>query len=645
MRKVLVANRGEIAVRVLRACADLGLATVAVYSDSDEGALHVRLAGEAVRLPGDAARDTYLSIPKLIEAARRTGAGLVHPGYGFLSESAAFARACSDAGLVFVGPNALAIEAMGDKARAKAVAERAGVPTIPGYSGGGDAAVLLSKAAGVGFPLLVKAAAGGGGRGMRFVAGPDGLEAALVSAAREAERAFGSGALILERDLEPCRHVEVQVLGDRHGNLIHLFERDCSLQRRHQKIVEESPAPGLSLPARKALWDSALKLAALVGYDSAGTVEFLVDSEGRHYFLEMNTRIQVEHPVTEVVTGVDLVRWQLRVALGEKLTLAQSDVRVSGHAVEARLYAEDPERGFIPVTGEVERWRPPTGEGVRVDSALETGARVTPHYDGMLAKIVASGATRDEALDRLERAIESTVVLGLPTNREFLLAVLSDPEVRAERVHTKLVEARREAWSSVDEARQQRLLVAATAWYALTVPAPRKGIPPGFSNNFRRVQSVWWEGVGEVGYLRSAAGIDVSVNSGGKPYHCRALAESAGEWWLEIDGVAEPFHCIRRGTRLEIRGARDRRVIEKKARPCVAGVSRRRELAPLSGRVARVLAAAGASVRAGEPLIVLEAMKMEHTVPAEADGRVAEIFVREGDSVTPGAPLVRIEAE
>ena len=419
--KILIANRGEIACRIIRTAQTLGYRTVAVYSEAEPLALHVTLADEAVCIGPAPVRESYLNIAALLAAARSTGADAVHPGYGFLSENDGFAQACLDAGLVFIGPDPQAILKMGNKAGAKRLMLAAGVPCVPGYQGADQSdATLLTKAAEIGFPIMVKAAAGGGGRGMRLVEHPQDLPVALVSARSEAGNAFGSEELILERAVLEPRHVEIQVFGDRHGHIIHLGERDCSIQRRHQKVFEEAPSPAVTPELRARMGAAAVAAARTVNYVGAGTVEFLLDREGHFYFLEMNTRLQVEHPVTECITGLDLVAWQIAVARGEPLPLTQEQVPLNGHAIEVRLYAEDPYNGFLPQSGDVALWHPPTGEGVRVDHGLASGQIVSPHYDPMIAKIIAHGATRDEARRRLIGALQRTRLLGLPHNLSLI---------------------------------------------------------------------------------------------------------------------------------------------------------------------------------------------------------------------------------
>ena len=437
MNKVLVANRSEIARRVIRACRELDYATVAVYSDADRDALHVREADEAVGIGKPKARESYLNVERLIEAARETGADAIHPGYGFLSESARFAEACAQAGITFVGPRAGAIAAMGDKAAARRLAGKAGVPVVPGGEASANGERVAEE---IGYPLLVKAAAGGGGRGIRTVRDADELQGALAVAAREAEAAFGDPSLYIEKLVEDARHVEVQVLGGSDGQVLHLFERECSLQRRHQKLIEEAPSPGLSARTREEMTAAAVRLAAAVGYTSAGTVEFLVDRDDRFYFIEMNTRLQVEHGVTEMVTGVDLVREQLLAAAGEPLELSQDDVRIDGSAIEFRINAEDPERDFHPSPGRIEVAELPGGPGVRVDTAIYAGYSVVPFYDSLIAKLMVWAPTREQALRRGRRALGELRIEGIATTAPLHLRLVDDDRVRAGDVHTGYLE-------------------------------------------------------------------------------------------------------------------------------------------------------------------------------------------------------------
>jgi acetyl-CoA carboxylase biotin carboxylase subunit len=440
MEKVLIANRGEIAVRVIRACRELGLSTVAVYSEADESSLHVRRADEAVCIGKPAARHSYLNIDALLDAARQTGADAIHPGYGFLSENEGFAAACDSAGITFVGPSADAIQQMGDKAVARRIAYEAEVPIVPGSDGGGDIAHALSTAADVGYPLMIKAAAGGGGRGIRVVRTGDELAEAVRVAAREAESAFGDGALYVEKLLEQARHVEVQVLGDHDGNVVHLYDRECSLQRRRQKLVEEAPSPALTPETRAAICAAAVRLAQHVGYASAGTVEFLVDRDGNFYFMEMNTRLQVEHGVTEMITGVDLVREQLLVAAGEGVSVSQDDVKLAGSSMEFRINAEDPDHGFMPSPGAITDMELPGGPGVRVDTAIYSGYTVVPFYDSLIGKVMVWAANREQAISRGRRALEELRIEGIKTTTPLHLRLLEDENVRSGEFHTEYLE-------------------------------------------------------------------------------------------------------------------------------------------------------------------------------------------------------------
>src|ERR1700694_2380412 len=440
-RTLLIANRGEIAVRVIRTARAMGLRTVAVYSEADREAMHVAIADEAVLLGPARARDSYLNIERVIEAAHTSGAEAVHPGYGFLSENAEFAQACGDAGLVFVGPTAAMMTAMGSKSGSKMLMEKTGVPLVSGYHGEAQDEATLAQAAGkVGFPVLVKASAGGGGRGMRIVNAASELAAAIVSAKREAEAAFGDDRLLIEKYVQNPRHIEVQVIGDSHGNLVSLFERECTLQRRHQKVIEEAPSPTLSPAQREAVCAAARKAAGAVNYVGAGTIEFVSDGKDV-FFIEMNTRLQVEHPVTELITGIDLVEWQLRVAFGEKLPLAQDEIRLNGHAIEARVYAENPHKNFMPSAGKLRTWRmPEASDGLRIDAGYREGDVVSPHYDAMLAKVIAWAPTRDAAIERLNRGLEQSDVRGIVTNIPFLSALVTHPAVRANAIDTGFIE-------------------------------------------------------------------------------------------------------------------------------------------------------------------------------------------------------------
>ena len=645
--KILIANRGEIACRVIRTARAEGYRTVAVYSEADADALHVRQADEALCIGPPPVRDSYLSIEAVLRAAAASGAGAVHPGYGFLSENAEFARAVQAAGLVFIGPDPHAIEQMGNKAAAKRLMLAAGVPCVPGYQGADQSdKTLLAQAHEIGVPIMVKAAAGGGGRGMRLVTNMADLPAALVSARSEAASAFGSDELILERAVVEPRHVEVQVFADRLGHVIHLGERDCSIQRRHQKVFEEAPSPAVGAALRERMGAAAVAAARAVDYVGAGTVEFLLDRDGSFYFLEMNTRLQVEHPVTECITGQDLVAWQLAVARGEALPLTQDQVRLQGHAIEVRLYAEDPWAGFLPQSGDVALWQPPTGTGIRVDHGLVSGQTVSPFYDPMIAKIIAFGATRDEARRRLLGALRNTRVLGLPTNLGFLEAAAAHDEFATGAATTGFID--RHFGPEVLQrptAANRAVAVAAALWFDATAYR-------GAQYNWRSNGTPRWP-------------LELTEGERRHPTHVTALGN--GRFRVELDG--DTAHDIAIGTAngaavplsidgLQCQGTRafagatlhlaldghvnafddithaPPRGSEQAAESSVT--------APMNGRVLAVLVQPGDAVTKGQRLAVLEAMKMEHQLVARRDGVVERVGVQPGDQVANRAVIVTL---
>ena len=633
---VLIANRGEIACRVIRAARAEGLRPVAVFSDADASAPHVRLADAAVNIGPPAPAQSYLSIPNLIAAAKASGAEAVHPGYGFLAERADFAEACAAAGLVFIGPPAAAIRAMGDKGSAKIRMQAAGVPCAPGYEGDDQSPARLAAEAGrVGYPVMVKASAGGGGRGMRLVRAPDELDAALRAAGAEASNAFGDGRLILEKALVDARHVEVQIFADANGSIVHLGERDCSIQRRHQKLIEEQPSPAVSPVLRAAMGEAAVRAAAAVAYVGAGTVEFLLDADGRFYFLEMNTRVQVEHPVTECVTGIDLVRLQFRVAQGEALPFAQADVAARGHAIEARLYAEDPAADFGPSTGRIVAWSPGRGEGVRVDSGVEQGATVSPHYDSLLAKVIAHGATREEARRRLVDALRETFVAGVATNRDFLVATLERPEFVDGQATTAFVTSAAKSAPPDDALALAALLFVArdgapapnAAWRASPLMLVHEDVE--IAASVRRDRDEW----------------RATVN--GRATALRLVARTADEIRVAIDGVVRRARYALDGDdlRLDFGGASlhvsdrtyapPRRVEDEKD-----GIVR----SPVSGVVIAVAVNRGDRVRRGQSLATIESMKMQYSILAPIDGVVAEANAAPGRQMQAQAPIFAIEA-
>ena len=621
---LLVANRGEIACRVIRSARAMGLRTVAVYSEADAGAPHVELADTAVQIGPAPAAESYLDGEKIIEAAKKTGAGAIHPGYGFLSENAAFAQACADAGITFVGPSPEAIAAMGDKAAAKRMMEAAGVPTVPGYSGEEqDDAVLIEKARETGFPLMVKAAAGGGGKGMRLVEDEGSLASAIEAARREAAGAFGDDTLLLERAVVAPRHVEIQVLADREGHTIHLGERDCSVQRRHQKVIEEAPSPAVDAELRERMGAAGVAAAEAVGYEGAGTVEFLLDAEGNFYFLEMNTRLQVEHPVTELVTGLDLVEWQLRIASGEPLTIGQDDVEIRGHAIEARLYAEDPENDYLPSTGRLELWATPGPELVRVDSGVRTGSEITPFYDPMVAKLACAGADRDEARARLVRALELTDALGPATNRSLLVAVLRSPQFAGGEATTAFLDGFEAGARATPE-----MVAAVVAWLYRRRRELAGERSPGLEG-WSSTGSLAWStrvaaGDGEYAVSVTEGRDGVVVRLGDKSFTVDPDAPSP-----VVDGVEIPVRCLAVGSARVLAAFEglDLELVDLCALPpdAAGAAGEGVLLAPMHGRVISVDAEVGASVSAGQRLVVLEAMKMEHEILADIDGVIGEI--------------------
>jgi propionyl-CoA carboxylase alpha chain len=648
--KLLIANRGEIAARIMRSAHALGLATVAVYSDPDADAPYVTLADEAVLLPGAAPADTYLRGDLIIAAAAATGADAIHPGYGFLSENAAFARACADAGLIFVGPAPETIAAMGDKVTAKALVADAGVPVLPGMTVTNDGD-LAAAAETVGFPLLVKAAFGGGGRGMRLVADPADLPAAVQSARGEAASAFGDGTVFLERFVTDPRHVEVQILGDEAGTVVHLFERECSIQRRYQKIVEESPSPAVDACLRAALAAAAVTAGQAIGYTGAGTVEFVLDRDGSFYFLEMNTRLQVEHPVTEEVTGLDLVELQLRIAEGEPLPLQAREAQINGHAIEVRLYAEDVPAGFVPATGTLHRFAIPAAPGIRVETGFRDGSVVSPYYDAMLAKVIAHGRTRADAARRLARALERAEIHGVITNRDLLVAILREPAFLAGATDTGYLTRHDPAalTASAAKATATHALAAALARQARhRAEAPVLGtLPSGWRNVFSAPQRVTYTTAGEsyaVAYRITGSTIQAWVNDVALGLVVRAASPDRVD--LEIEGTRREYRIHQVGAEVYVDASDGSSALSEVPRfgdpekVAPAGSL----LAPMPGLVLRVLAEVGAVVTAGQPLLVLEAMKMEQTVSAPAHGVVAELRAKAGEQVTTGQVLAVLEA-
>ena len=632
MRKLLVANRGEIARRIMRTARSMGIGTVAVFSDPDDHAPHVREADQSVRLPGSSAASTYLAIDGILEAARLTGADAIHPGYGFLSENASFARACGDAGITFIGPSATAIETMGSKVAAKQLMAAAGVPVL------GEQ----------GFPLLVKAAFGGGGRGMRIVRDPADLDAAVSSARREAEAAFGDGTVFLERYVDNPRHIEVQIFGDQHDNVVHLFERECSIQRRYQKVIEESPSPAVSPQLRESLCSAAVAAGRALNYVGAGTVEFILDPSGEFFFLEVNTRLQVEHPVTELVTGLDLVELQIRVARGEALNLKP---RVNGHAIEARLYAEDVGAGFVPASGRIERLRFPALAGIRVDSGYEEGSTVSTFYDAMIAKVISYAPTRDEAAVRLGDALAATRIHGVPTNRQLLVSVLRHPEFLAGQTDTGFLERHDPVALSAPSCDALHPVAAALAGQAerKAAHAVQPSIPSGWRNVRSELQqSIFAEGERrvEVGYGFTREGMVIEVD--GAPVDDVHLWHATPtEVELSVRDVRRRYEVHRVASRVyvdDVESSSEFDIVERLPSP-VALLAAGSMVAPLPGAVVRILVAPGDQVAVGQVLLVLEAMKMEHSIMCAQPGTITEVLVAVGEQVDGGQVLVVLAAD
>jgi propionyl-CoA carboxylase alpha chain len=618
--KILIANRGEIAVRIMRTCREMGIGTVAVYSEFDRDALHVRLADQAVSIGGAAAKESYLNIEKIIAAAKLTGADAIHPGYGFLAENAAFASACEDAGIVFIGPRASVIAALGSKSEARKLAQQAGVPVVP---------VPQEDE----FPKLIKASLGGGGRGMRIVGNAAEFKEAYAAAKGEAERAFGDGELLVEKYIEGARHVEVQIFGDHHGNVMHLFERDCSVQRRHQKVIEESPSPAVTPEIQSRMTDAAVALARKVGYINAGTVEFLLAPSGDFYFIEVNTRIQVEHPVTEMVTGLDLVRLQIEIAQGGRLPDAQP--QQSGHAIEARLYAEDPANDFLPSTGALHVWRPPEiSAGLRIDSGVEEGTEIGVYYDPLLAKVIAHGEDRPSAIRKLTHALRNFGAQGVQTNREFLIEVLESQEFQSGRAHTGF----QLPVSLNTDPELDRVFCSVTrAFIERTEHARRMilpSIPVRFRNNPTAAPAMKFA-VGKFEYQVGAENAAAEEISFGQD-HIDVLMKK----------VRYRFHIRQHGVDYYVRSTLGQRTVTRLPRFPEKAASERHQSAnsPMPGQVLRILVAEGQAVKMGDGLIVLEAMKMEQTIKATIQGVVRAVLVKPAQVVAPGQMLVEIES-
>jgi len=655
LRRILIANRGEIAVRIMRTCRDLGIETVAVYSDADRRALHVLEADSAVYIGASPPSESYLRIDSVVQAATESGAEALHPGYGLLSENPALAEACAEAGIVFIGPPAQAIRVMGDKSASRDLAESVGVPTVPGYHGEDqNPGILQAGGDKIGYPLMVKAALGGGGRGMRLVEAPEELKEALESGRREAERAFGDGRLLLERAIKGARHVEVQVLADSAGNVVHLRERDCSVQRRHQKVIEETPSPAVDAALRERMGEAAVRLAKAVDYQSAGTVEFLLGEDSDFYFLEMNTRLQVEHGVTELVTGLDIVALQLTIAAGEALPFAQDGVKFSGHAIECRVYAEDPLKQYLPSPGRITALELPGGEGVRNDIGTYAGDEVSTYYDPLLGKVLTRGKDRAEALRRMEDALATYRVEGVHTNLPLLRAVIRHPEFRAGDARTEFLESRLSPEALVLAPAEEPLILAVGA---LTLglgdtAAADPWLRAGPRRSGGHVQAaLLYEGVPHVieGQRVAGSADEWLVTIQGRERRVRFGRAAPDHVLAEIDGRTWPAEVRRTPAGIEVTSSNRRYRFEWASgeRHHHAADARRDHglTSPMPGLVLKVLVRPGEKVRAHQTLIVLEAMKMEHNIEAPYDGTVKAVNCAEGGRVAEGAVLIEIEQD
>jgi acetyl-CoA carboxylase biotin carboxylase subunit len=643
--RLLVANRGEIARRVFRTAREMGIGTVAVFAESDRDAPFVREADFAIPLGGTTSAETYLDADRLIAAARLSGADAIHPGYGFLSEDEGFARAVIEAGLIWVGPTPAVIAAMGDKLAAKALLAKANVPMLPGFDlSGAPESAALAFADSVGYPVLVKASGGGGGRGMRVVSEAADLQSSIAAARREAEAAFGNDTLFIEKYVQPARHIEVQILGDSHGNLVHCFERECSIQRRHQKVIEEAPSSAVAASLRERMCEAALAAGRVLGYASAGTVEFLLAPDGQFYFLEVNTRIQVEHPVTEMITGLDLVREQLRVAMGEPLSVRQEQIAIHGHAIEARLYAEDPEKNFLPSPGTILLWEYPAGPGIRVESAIESGSEISPHFDPMLAKIIAHAPSRQEAAVRLASALLRTRVHGVTTNRDFLVSALRHTAFLAGDTYTDFIETQRPSLARIPgEEELFAALIAATFAGRSPGPSPfHRGRPLLWLDSSMWEQVSWRRAETDftVRFRECRDGrFDVQVGDRESKVRVRVMSDAVT---VEGEIGRRQFTVHSANGRAFVQSAAGEIAFVEVPRfpETVSALDASGYAAPMPGRVVEVAVRAGDKVRRGQHLLTLEAMKMEHRIVAASDGIIRDVLVSVGDQVAANQVLI-----
>jgi 3-methylcrotonyl-CoA carboxylase alpha subunit len=650
-KKILIANRGEIACRVIRTCKRLGIATVAVYSDADRRAMHVQLADEAVHIGPAKASESYLNIDRILAAAKQTGAEAIHPGYGFLSENANFSRRCKQAGIVFIGPDAESVEAMGSKGAAKALMEKAGVPVVPGYHGEDQSLNKLeAEAKRIGYPLMIKAVAGGGGKGMRVVKTAPEFKAALEGAQREAKNAFADERVLLERYVQQPRHIELQVFGDRHGNAVHLFERECSIQRRFQKVLEETPSPFLDEAMRKQMGAAAVAAAKAVNYVNAGTVEFIVGADRAFYFMEMNTRLQVEHAITEETTGLDLVEWQLRVASGEKLPLTQDKIVQRGHAIEVRLYAENVDKGFLPATGRIAAFHTPAAREVRVDTGVRSGDEISIHYDPMIAKLTVAGKDRAQAITYLRETLALTAVFGLVTNLPLLRGIARHAEFAAGKFDTSFIE--RELNKLLARPKLTPAVIAAAVASELSAAKSDNG--PWNTDGWRLGGIRGWrflarEADGNEYLLRASGSAEAfTLSFSRKDYTIQAKRPGTHGWLIHVDGEHYPAEVFRHGTDVQVALAGEAYVFTLTSPyvPKAGSIADQatHPVSPMPGRVVAVHVKAGDKVEPGQALLVLEGMKMEFTVKAVVAGTIDKVLHKEGDMVDAEAPLVEIKA-
>ncbi|MEZ5035853.1 MAG: acetyl-CoA carboxylase biotin carboxylase subunit [Chitinophagales bacterium] len=650
--KLLVANRGEIAMRIFKTCKEMGIATVAVFSDADENSLFVKYADEAVRIGGKQPNESYLLIDKIIDAAKQTGANAIHPGYGFLSEKENFAQRCIDENIIWVGPNPYAIEKMGSKIGAKTIMQANKVPTIPGYQGEDQSETTIkAKAIEIGFPVLLKASAGGGGKGMRIVREANELDKAINEAKSEAMNAFGDDTLLIEKYFDTSRHVEFQIFGDKHGNAIHLFERECSIQRRYQKVVEESPSLFITEDTRKKMGDAAILACKAINYDNAGTVEFIVTPDQSFYFLEVNTRLQVEHPITEEVTGIDLVRMQIEVAEGNPINIKQEELQQKGHAIEVRLYAEDPANNFLPVSGKIIDWIPSEIDGLRYDTGIESGSEISTFYDPMIAKIIAKGNNRQEAINKLNLALKNTVVTGFTTNKNFLSAILENSDFQAGNFNTHFLD---KVFIYNGENYPQNtldILTCTLQHYRFLKRNDKRtianGVPAGWRNNFYQAQNEKYAYQGfdfKVEYVNKNEYLEVSF--AGKTFISKFISNYDKVYIFEINNIRRSFYFSQNGNQYFISSPQlgqiqlnsvDRYPLQ------IEETVKGGYIAPMPGEVTKVLIKAGDKVKVGDALVKMISMKMENTIEAHTDGEIEEIYVTDKQFVESGTLLLKIK--